>query len=128
VKINISYDSDKPMYEQIKDSIIKSILNGELKSNEALPSVRQLAKDLNVSMITTKRAYFELELAGFVYTVSGKGTFVRLESLDKARESKKMQMLDALSQTFSEMKSAGIKKYEIEQKLNETYGGEEQNV
>lgn len=127
MKINISYDSDKPMYEQIKDSIINSILNGELKSNEALPSVRQLAKDLNVSMITTKRAYFELELAGFVYTIAGKGTFVKLESLDKAKQSQRQQMLDGLSKTFAEMKSAGIKKYEIEAKLNETYMGEEQN-
>ena len=124
MNINISYTSEKPMYEQIKDSIKSSILNGEFKNNDMLPSVRQLAKDLNVSMITTKRAYTELELGGFLYTISGKGTFVKLESLNDVKAARNLELLNNFTEKVEEMKSAGISKEELENKINSIYEGE----
>ena len=124
MNINISYTSEKPMYEQIKDSIKSSILNGEFKNNDMLPSVRQLAKDLNVSMITTKRAYTELELGGFLYTISGKGTFVKLESLNDVKAARNLELLNNFTEKVEEMKSAGILKEELEDKINSIYEGE----
>ena len=124
MNINISYTSEKPMYEQIKDSIKCSILNGEFKNNDMLPSVRQLAKDLNVSMITTKRAYTELELGGFLYTISGKGTFVKLESLNDVKAARNLELLNNFTEKVEEMKSAGILKKELEDKINSIYEGE----
>lgn len=72
----ISNSSGKPIYEQITAQIKNSILSGELQEGEALPSMRALAKDLRISVITTKRAYEDLERDGFVVTVAGKGCFV----------------------------------------------------
>lgn len=76
LKLVISQTSNKPIYEQIKDQIKKQIIEGSLKAGEALPSIRVLAKELNVSVITTKRAYDELEKEGFIVTVPSRGTFV----------------------------------------------------
>ncbi|MDP4178368.1 MAG: GntR family transcriptional regulator, partial [Bacillota bacterium] len=76
MKINIDYNSDLPMYEQIKTCIKENILSGKLNYQDPLPSVRQLAKELDVSTITIKRAYIDLEHDGFIYTLSGRGTFV----------------------------------------------------
>ena len=124
MNINISYTSEKPMYEQIKDSIKTSILNGEFKNNDMLPSVRQLAKDLNVSMITTKRAYTELELCGFLYTISGKGTFVKLESLHDIKAARNLELMKNFTEKVEEMKLASIPKEELEDKINRIYEGE----
>ena len=82
----INAAGDKPMYEQVKDGIKEAILSGELKAHDLMPSVRQLAADLNVSMITTKRAYADLERDGLIYTVAGKGTFVKSEDLEMIRK------------------------------------------
>lgn len=76
MNISIDYTSDLPMYEQIEACIKTNILSGDLKFNDILPSVRNLSKELNVSTITIKRAYMELEHQGLTYTISGKGTFV----------------------------------------------------
>ncbi len=76
LNISISHTSTIPLYEQIQTQIKNQILNGSLKSGEGLPSIRNLAKELKVSIITTKRAYEELEKDGFIETVIGKGTFV----------------------------------------------------
>lgn len=83
--IIISQSSDVPIYEQIENQIKEKILNGELKPDDQLPGMRTLAKDLKVSIITTKRAYNDLEMYGYTYTISGKGSFVKnIEK--KARE------------------------------------------
>ena len=74
------------MYEQIKDAVRQAAVNGEVADNEMLPSVRQLSADLNVSAITVKRAYSDLEREGLIYTAAGKGTFIRLPDASKARE------------------------------------------
>ena len=74
--ILLSNSSDKPIYIQITEQIIDQILNAKIQAGELLPSIRTLAKDLKISVITTKRAYEELERDGYIETVIGKGTFV----------------------------------------------------
>ena len=83
--IIISNTSSVPIYEQIMGQIKRNIMNGTLKEGEALPSMRTLAKELRVSVITTKRAYEELENAGFIVTVMGKGSFVAKRNLEIGR-------------------------------------------
>ena len=77
MRIVISYQSGVPIYEQIKEQIKETVLSGELPENELLPSIRQLARDLKTSVITTTRAYNDLELEGFIQTVPGKGCYVK---------------------------------------------------
>ena len=79
MKIILDYTSDLPMYEQVVKGIKDLIIDGSLKENDLLPSVRKLSQELNVSTITIKRAYLELEKAGITYSVSGVGTFVRVK-------------------------------------------------
>ena len=83
MKIIISYDSELPLYEQIEYWIKDAIYNNKLKNNELLPSVRQLSADLNVSAITVKRAYSDLEHEGLIYTLTGRGTFVRIDNIEE---------------------------------------------
>ena len=84
--ILIDNKSGLPIYDQIFTQIKGHILSGELKTDEPLPSIRGLAKDLRISVITTKRAYDELERAGFLYTVPGKGSFVAAKNAELIRE------------------------------------------
>lgn len=77
MKIILKNNSDFPIYEQIKQQVKQNILKGHVAPGEYLPSMRELAKDLQVSLITTKRAYEDLEKDGFVTTIRGKGTFVK---------------------------------------------------
>ncbi len=86
MNIIIDNKSGKPIYEQIYSQIKLGIMSGELKEDEALPSIRSLAKDLRISVITTKRAYDELERDGFIYTVAAKGCFVSPKNLELIRE------------------------------------------
>lgn len=84
--IVLSNSSDLPIYEQIKEQVKTQILSGELSENEMLPSLRQLAKDLKISVLTTTRAYNELEEAGFITSRQGKGFFVMPRGSDLLRE------------------------------------------
>ena len=84
--ILIDNRSGVPIYDQIFTQIKSQILSGALSENEALPSIRSLAKDLRISVITTKRAYDELEGAGFIFTVPGKGSFVAAKDTELIRE------------------------------------------
>lgn len=86
MNILINNKSGLPIYEQIYTQIKNQIISGELHEDEALPSIRNLAKDLRISVITTKRAYDELEHEGFVYTVAGKGCFVAAKNVELLRE------------------------------------------
>ena len=86
MNIIISNISDKPIYEQIYLQIKGAILRGDLKEGEALPSIRALAKDLRISVITTKRAFDDLERDGFIYSVQGKGSFVAAKNKETVRE------------------------------------------
>jgi len=84
--IILSNMSDRPIYEQIYNQIKNAIISGELKEGDMLPSIRALAKDLRISVITTKRAYDELERDGYIYTVAGKGCYVAKKNMELIRE------------------------------------------
>lgn len=84
--IVIQNTSELPIYEQIAQQIKQQILSGTLHEGDALPSIRALAKELRISVITTKRAYEELERDGFLYTVAGKGSFVAAQNLSLIKE------------------------------------------
>ncbi|MBA3926162.1 GntR family transcriptional regulator [Listeria rustica] len=88
MKIIITNTSRLPIYEQIASQIRNQIINGELVGGYQLPSIRALAKELQVSVITTKRAYEELEHDGFIHTVAGKGTYVSNQNMTLIREHK----------------------------------------
>ncbi|MFD2831347.1 GntR family transcriptional regulator [Corticicoccus populi] len=86
LNIKISNTVDIPIYEQLKNEIIRLIMTGELKPGDSLMSMRRLAKELKISIITTKRAYQDLEQEGYVYSVVGKGTYVSEQNADIQRE------------------------------------------
>lgn len=86
MNIIISNSSGVPIYEQIKEQIKGSILNGELEEHGALPSIRALAQELRISVITTKRAYEDLEREGFIYTLPGKGSFIAAQNKELVKE------------------------------------------
>ena len=88
MNIIISNASNLPIYEQIYTQIKNAIIAGDLEEGDALPSIRQLAKDLRISVITTKRAYEELERDGFIDTVAAKGCFVAAKNIEMLREEK----------------------------------------
>lgn len=94
----ISNASGKPIYEQIYTQIKNSILSGELSPGDALPSIRALAKDLRISVITTTRAYDELERDGFIDRVPGKGCYVAEKNLELVREAHLKQIEDRMSE------------------------------
>ncbi len=124
MNIKLSYDSKKPMYEQIKDGIKEEILKGNLKNGDRLPSMRQLAKDLDISMITTKRAYLDLENEGFLSSTLGKGSFVKMNNLNQAMDKREKELLLALNESVKKCFEADIEKEKIYNEINSVYGGE----
>lgn len=106
--IIISNGSDQPIYEQVSTQLRRAILTGELAAGERLPSMRALANDLRVSVITTKRAYAELERAGLIETVQGKGCFVAGGSLELVREERLRGVEELLSRGISAARDAGV--------------------
>lgn len=117
----ISNSSGKPIYEQITAQIKNSILSGELQEGEALPSMRALAKDLRISVITTKRAYEDLERDGFVVTVAGKGCFVAPRNLELRREEQRKRVEQTLEQAVEQAQAASITLEEMQQMLSLLY-------
>lgn len=113
MKIIISNVSDPPIYQQIKDQIKDAILYGELKEGEQLPSIRALANDLRVSVLTTRRVYDELESEGFVTSKVGKGSFVATENLELLRESKRHMVEVKLTEAWRTARTLGIAKSEL---------------
>jgi GntR family transcriptional regulator len=108
LNINISNISPTPLYEQIKSQIQNQILDSTLKQGDGLPSIRNLAKELKVSIITIKRAYEELEKEGFIETITGKGTFVSMQNTDRLREITLYEIENKLEIIIKQAKSAGI--------------------
>ncbi|MBE6062848.1 MAG: GntR family transcriptional regulator [Clostridium butyricum] len=106
--ILISNDSPVKLYEQIENQIKNEILNGHLKCGEMLPSIRMLAKELRVSIITTKRAYEELEKEGFIETVVGKGSFVSGANSERLKEAAMAEMESRLEEVIVTAKSLGL--------------------
>lgn len=106
--ILISNSSPVALYEQIETQIKNQILNGNIKSGDPLPSIRSLAKELKVSIITTKRAYEELEKEGFIETVVGKGTFVSGANSERLKEAAMTEMESRLEEVIISAKSLGL--------------------
>ena len=106
--ILISNSSPVALYEQIGTQIKNQILNGSIKAGDPLPSIRSLAKELKVSIITTKRAYEELEKEGFIETVIGKGTFVSGASSERLKEAAMAEMESKLEEVILSAKSLGL--------------------
>ncbi len=124
MNIIISNRSNEPIYTQIENRIKVAIISGELQEGDALPSMRRLAKELRISMITTKRAYEELEKGGFIRTVAGKGCFVAPKNLDFVREMHLKEMEDALAQAVEKARMCNIEICELHTLLDEIYKGE----
>ena len=118
MKIIVSNRSGIAIYEQIKEQIKAAIFSGELKEDDLLPSLRQLAKDLKISVITTTRAYSDLEEEGFVVNVQGKGCFVLPRNKELARENALHKMEDGLNAAIIAAKAEGITKDEVIERLN----------
>ncbi|MEK4024708.1 MULTISPECIES: GntR family transcriptional regulator [unclassified Sporosarcina] len=118
MQIIISNSSKEPIYEQITNQIKSSILAGELKEGDVIPSMRKLAKDLHISVITTKRAYEELEKAGFIYSIVGKGSFVAEQNLEMIREKKLKVIEEQLSMVIANSREIGMSTEELQQLLN----------
>ncbi len=115
MNIIISNSSDKPIYEQIAYQIRMNILNGTLKEGDNLPSIRALSKDLKISVITTKRAYEDLQKDGFITTIAGKGTFVSSTNTEKLKELNFKIIEQKLIECISIAKSSGITLDEFKQ-------------
>ena len=121
MRIIISNNSKEPLYEQIYEQIKNQILTNELKPGEALPSMRQLAKDLDISVITTKRAYEELEKRGFIYSIVGKGSFVSEQSNEMILERKMKVIEEQLLAAIKNSKEIGIDLAELKELLTVLY-------
>lgn len=116
--ILIDNKSGRPIYEQIFSQIKNQIINGSLQEDDALPSIRNLAKDLRISVITTKRAYDELENAGFIYTVAGKGCFVAAKNTELLREENLRQIEHHLEEIRRLTASCGLTRQDIIEMLS----------
>ena len=121
MQVIISNQSKEPIYRQIYTQIRKQILTNELKAGELLPSMRQLAKDLDISIITTKRAYEELENDGFIYTIVGKGSFVSEQNNEMILERKMKVIEEQLMSAIQNSKEIGIELEELKELLTMLY-------
>ncbi|MBO5057732.1 MAG: GntR family transcriptional regulator [Lachnospiraceae bacterium] len=121
MNIIISNTGDKPIYEQITGQIKNMVMNGQLKEGDALPSMRTLAKELRISVITTKRAYEDLERDGFITTVVGKGSFIKAADTRLIREEKLKQIEMLLTEAVSLAGQSGISRTEIEEMIDILY-------
>ena len=116
--ILIDNRSGAPIYEQIFSQIRDQIFSGELAEDAPLPSIRTLAKDLRISVITTKRAYEELEAAGFIYTLPGKGSFVAAKNEELLREEHLRQIEEHLSAALNLARLSGLGREELREMLD----------
>ncbi|MCD8357146.1 MAG: GntR family transcriptional regulator [Clostridia bacterium] len=123
--IILSNSSGKPIYEQIAEQIKVEILSGLLEAGQQMPSIRTLAKELRVSVITTKRAYEELERDGFVETVQGRGTYVAHQNQQFMREEQLKRAEAKLLEAVDIAKGAGITEQELTDSLHELFGGDD---
>ncbi|MBP3594896.1 MAG: GntR family transcriptional regulator [Lachnospiraceae bacterium] len=125
MKIFISEHSNAAIYEQIEQQIKDAILRQELKAEEPLPSIRGLAKDLQISVITTKRAYEELEEQGLIYSVPGRGFFVSSRKLEMLKEKKIQDIEKHMTELIKECKSAELSKQNMMDMLDLLYDEEQ---
>lgn len=125
MKIIISNSSEEPIYAQIVNQIKEQIVKGELADGEPLPSIRSLARELNISVITTKRAYDELERDGFIETVAGKGSFVSSLNREMLREGQIRMIEEKLADAIGTAKRLGLSLQELQDMLTLIYEGDE---
>ena len=123
--IIISNSSGEPIYQQISDQIKGLILNGTLKAGDALPSMRTLAQQLRISVITTKRAYEDLERDGFIESYTGKGSFVKGQNTELLREEYLRQTEALLTQVCDKARQCELSLDELKEMLELIYGGED---
>ncbi len=122
MELFVDYHSGVPIYQQIQSQI----LFGSLETDTPLPSIRNLAKDLRISVITTKRAYKELENDGLIYSVPGKGNFVARQNWEKLREQYQREIEERMRQLLSQARSVGMTKREVQEILEQLW--EEQRM
>ena len=125
--IVISNSSGEPIYSQISAQIKNLILDGTLKEGDALPSMRNLAMQLRISVITTKRAYEDLERDGFIESYTGKGSFVKAQNKELFREEQLKQIEELLSQTCEKARLCGLELPELKEILELVYDGGNNN-
>ena len=122
MNIIISNSSNMPLYEQVKEQIKNGIVSNELKTGELLPSIRSLARDLKISVITTKNAYEELEQEGYVETIPGKGTYVANKNAEIIKDEQLQKIEQLIDKAVAIAKISSISKKEMEEILNILYG------
>lgn len=122
--IIISNSANEPIYEQIANQLKYSIISGELKEGDALPSIRSLAKELHISVITTKRAYEELENEGFINKVTGKGTFIAPQNQDLMKERKLKIIEEKLLEAVNAAQIIEMSLSELQEMIKILYEGE----
>lgn len=125
MQLFISNHSKEAIYLQIQNQIKEKILAGELKNGNALPSMRQLAKDLHISVITTKRAYEELEKEGFIYSIVGKGSYVAEQNEALMKEKKLATIEEKLEEVIANSKELGIGLQEMKEWISLLYEEDE---
>ena len=126
MELVVSNSSDQPIYEQIASQIRTQVLDGHLAEGDRLPSIRALATQLRISAITTKRAYQELEVQGYIHTVPGKGCFVAGDNLELLREERLRMVEASLARAVSDARMAGITADELREMLDLQLEDEEQ--
>lgn len=122
MRIIISNSSPVPIYEQIKNTIINQIMTDELCENEPLPSIRTLAQDIKISVMTIKKAYDELEEEGYIVSVQGKGTFVAPKNIELARENAQKNIENYILKIVDIAQEFDIKKKDIIETIDVFYG------
>lgn len=125
MKIIISNSSSIPIYEQIKQAIIEQILNNELQEDEALPSIRNLAQDIKISVMTIKKSYDELENEGYIVSRQGKGTFVAPKNTELAKEQAQKEIESYMGKIVDIAEKFQIKQEEIIELVKIFYGSDE---
>ncbi|MFC6228777.1 GntR family transcriptional regulator [Paenibacillus allorhizosphaerae] len=125
--LSVSLTSGEPIYVQIKEQVKNQILTGQLQEGELLPSIRNLAQSLKISVITTKRAYDELEQEGLVTSVSGKGTFVSGSNKESIREIKYRALEDQIRITIKESRNIGLTRKDLLNLVTILYGEENES-
>ena len=121
MQIIVSNQSGKPIYQQIMSQIKNGILRGELRANEPLPSIRGLAKELKISVITTKKAYEELEAEGFIISTPGKGSYVAPQNRALMQEVRLKKVEEALEQAVDMARAMQVSREEVEEMLRLLY-------
>lgn len=121
MKVIISNTSDQPLYQQIKEQIKEAIFSGELKDGDSVPSIRNFANDLKVSVLTIRRVYEDLENEGFLTRQVGIGTFISTGNLEMLRESKRRVVEQKMADMIKDAKALGITQEELQEMMDILY-------